>query len=172
MRTYHNEFSGLVIEKYAELFDLPSPEYAYAIKQIARGHRKTDLYDEKEYPADYRMPDGSTICLPYLAALVRLADEIDVAASRNPLILYDIDLLTDEVEIHENRKLMAVKSLKMTGSSFILNTDIDDEELLTSLSRMVNKMQKTLDYCRAVVETRTPFSISQSKVILVRDKEQ
>lgn len=172
VRTYHNEFSGLVIEKYAELFDLPSPEYAYAIKQIARGHRKTDLYDEKEYPADYRMPDGSTICLPYLAALVRLADEIDVAASRNPLILYDIELLTDEVEIHENRKLMAVKSLKMTGSSFILNTDIDDEELLTSLSRMVNKMQKTLDYCRAVVETRTPFSISQSKVILVRDKEQ
>ena len=170
VRTYHNEFSGLFIEKYAPMFDLPSEEFVFAIKQVSRGHRKTDLYDEKEYPADYRMPDGSTVCLPYLAALIRLTDEIDVAASRNPLILYDIDLLTDEKQISENRKLMAVESLKMTKSSFILNTRTDDEEILESLDRVVVKMQETLDLCRDVVSKRTPFSISQKKVVLVRSK--
>ena len=168
VRTYHNEFSGLFIEKYAPLFDMPSDEFVFAIKQVSRGHRKTDLYDENEYPADYRMPDGTTVCLPYLAALIRLTDEIDVAASRNPLILYDIDLLTNEVSIQENRKLMAVEHLEMTKSSFILHTHEKDPEILDALDRAVIKMQETLDLCRDVTEKRTPFRITQKKVVLIR----
>jgi len=168
VRTYHNEFSGLFIEKYAPLFDMPSEEFVFAIKQVSRGHRKTDLYDENEYPADYRMPDGTTVCLPYLAALIRLTDEIDVAASRNPLILYDIDLLTNEVSIQENRKLMAVEHLEMTKSSFILHTHEKDPEILDALDRAVIKMQETLDLCRDVTEKRTPFRITQKKVVLIR----
>ena len=168
VRTYHNEFSGLFIEKYAPLFDMPSEEFVFAIKQVSRGHRKTDLYDEKEYPADYRMPDGTTVCLPYLAALIRLTDEIDVAASRNPLILYDIDLLTNEVSIQENRKLMAVEHLEMTKSSFILHTHEKDPEILDALDRAIVKMQATLDLCRDVTEKRTPFRITQKKVVLIR----
>jgi len=168
VRTYHNEFSGLFIEKYAPLFDMPSEEFVFAIKQVSRGHRKTDLYDEKEYPADYRLPDGSTVCLPYLAALIRLTDEIDVAASRNPLILYDIDLLTNEVSIQENRKLMAVEHLEMTKSSFILHTHEKSPEILDALDRAVGKMQDTLDLCRDVVEKRTQFRISQKRVDLIR----
>lgn len=168
VRTYHNEFSALFIEKYAPMFDMPSGEFLFAIKQVARGHRKTDLYDEKEYPSDYLMPDGTTVCLPYLAALIRLADEIDVAASRNPLIPFDIDLLTDEVEIYENRKVMAVESLETTDSAFILYTGEKDPEIVDALEKTVIKMQKTLDLCRDVVEKRTAFSISQKKVVLVR----
>ena len=171
VRTYHNEFSGLFVEKYAPMFDLPSDEFTFAIKQVSRGHRKTDLYDEKEYPADYRMPDGTTVCLPYLAALIRLTDEIDVAASRNPLILYDIDLLTNEVSIQENRKLMAVEHLEMTKSSFILHTREEDQEILDALDRAIVKMQETLDLCRDVVEKRTIFRISQKKVVLIHHKK-
>ena len=171
VRTYHNEFSGLFIEKYAPLFDLPSDEYTFAIKQVSRGHRKTDLYDEAEYSAAYPMPDGNTVCLPYLAALIRLTDEIDVAASRNPLILYDIDLLTNEVSIQENRKLMAVEHLEMTRSSFILHTHEDDQEILDALDRAIVKMQETLDLCRDVVEKRTIFRISQKKVLLIHHKK-
>ena len=172
VREHHNEFSGLFIEKYAELFELPSKEHVFAVKQVARGHRKTDLFDEDEYPSALRMPDGSTVCLPYLAAVIRLADEVDVVASRNPMVLYDIDLLTSKTEIAENRKLEAVKSIKMTRSSFILYADTDDEELLVSLNRMVDKMQQTLDLCRDVVNKRTTFSISQKKVILVHTDKQ
>ena len=166
VRTYHNDFSGLFIEKYAPLFDIPSEEYVYAIKQVSRGHRKTDLYDESEYPVDYKMPSGNTVCLPYLAALIRLADEIDVAASRNPILLFDIDLLTGEIGILENRKLMAVGSVKMTKSTFIIYTDEKDRVVVDALYKMVDKMQQTLDTCRDVVEKRTKFTISQKKVVL------
>ena len=166
VRDYHNELSGLFIEKYTELLDIPSPEYTFAIKQVARGHRKTDMFDEKEYPSDYRLPNGNTVCLPFLASLLRVADEIDVVATRNPLLLYDLEWLTDETEILENKKLQAVKSMKMTSDAFILEAETDENEVYVSLTEMVKKMQKTLDYCRDVVDKRTDFKLTQERVIL------
>ena len=81
IRDFHNEYSGRFIRKYAELFEFPSKAHLEAVIQISRGHRKTDLKDESIYPINLPTPDGGSICLPYLAALLRLADEIDVTAS-------------------------------------------------------------------------------------------
>ncbi len=168
VRIHHNELGGLFIEKYADLFDIPSKEHLFAIKQVVRGHRKTDLFDEKEYPAKLELPNGNTVCLPYLAALIRISDEIDVVATRNPLIMYDIDTLTNEIEIIENRKLEAIRSMYMTESAFILLCKTDDEKIYLEVQKMVEKMQKTLDYCRDVTSKRTDYEIRQKKVILKR----
>ena len=166
VRDRHNEFSSFFIEKYARVFDIPSSEHVFAVQQVVRGHRKADLFDEKEYPADYLLPNGNRVCLPYLAALIRIADEIDVAASRNPIILYDIGLLTDVVEIEENKKVQAIRSLKMTKDAFVLYAETDEEKIYRSLKKMVEKMQRTLDVCREVIEKRTPYKLTQHKVIL------
>ena len=164
IRDFHNEFSGRFIRKYAELFEIPSEKHLFAVMQIARGHRKTDLMSEKEYPAAMPVPGGNTICLPYLAALIRLADEIDVAAARNPKLLYDIECLTDEVQIIENRKLKAVRELIVTEDEFILQTDPTDSDILGRVCDVAAKMQKTLDLCRRVTELRTPYVITQQRV--------
>ena len=164
IRSFHNEYSGLFIRKYAELFELPSEEHLWAVIQIARGHRKTDLMDEKEYPSALCVPDGNTVCLPYLAALIRLADEIDVAAARNPTLLYDIESLTDAVEIIENKKVKAVRELLVTEDEFVLLVDPSDEVILGHIRNMVVKMQKTLDFCRRVAALRTPYVITQQRV--------
>ena len=140
------------------------------MKQIVRGHRKTDLMDEKEYPSELRLPNGNTVCLPYLTALIRLSDEIDVVATRNPLVLFDIAILTKEIDIVETRKLLAVKSMMMTNDAFILNYETEDENVYRSLEVMVEKMQDTLDYCRDVVSKKSKFNISQTKVVLKEDK--
>ena len=175
IRDFHHEFSGRFIGKYAQIFEIPSEEHLFAITQVARGHRRTDLFDEKEYPAALRVPDGNTICLPYLTSLLRLADEIDVAASRNPKLLYDLKSLTDEREIFFNKLLMVVRSLDITPDAFILRLDASEitdtgsysaSDLQKSLVRMVEKMQQTLDYCRKVVSTRTPYEITQEKVLI------
>ena len=105
-------------------------------------------------------------CLPYLAALIRIADEIDVVASRNPLILYDIGLLTDNLSIIENKKLAAVKEIKMTYDAFILTAKTDEQEIENSIGEMVEKMQKTLDTCRNVIDQRTNYTLSQKKIVL------
>ena len=166
VRDRHNEFSSLFIEKYADLFDIPSPEHVYAIRQVARGHRKTDLMDESIYSPAYALPNGNTVCLPYLAALLRLADEIDVVATRNPMLLYDLGALTDEVEIFENKKLQAIEELRITKEAFRLYARTDEDEIRAALTKMTEKMQATLDSCQEAISKRTPFHLTQDTIIL------
>ncbi len=164
IRSFHNEFSGCFIRKYAELFEIPSETHLWAVIQISRGHRKTDLLDEQEYPRALQVGNGNRICLPYLAALIRLADEIDVAAARNPILLYDIETLTDAVEIIENKKVKAVRELLVSEDEFVLRVDRTDAEILGQIRKMVGKMQKTLDNCREAVRQRSPYVITQQRV--------
>ena len=178
IRDFHHEFSGHFIRKYSELFELPSEQHMEAVIQVSRGHRKTDLYDEIRYPADFKVPSGNTVCLPYLAALIRLADEIDVAASRNPILLYDIEALTSERERFFSQMNKTVRALDVNDKTFVLRLDASEitnvgsipaSELRSGLEHMVGKMQETLDYCRKVVCQRTPFEITQEKIIVLEE---
>lgn len=166
IRDFHHEFSGQFIRKYAGLLEFPSETHQWAVIQVARGHRKTDLTDEREYPLDLEMPGGGRVCLPYLAALIRLADEIDTAADRNPSLLYDISALTDEVQIMYNKTLKAVRSVQVTEKRFLLTVSTDEEPVRQQVVRMVDKMKKTLDECRAAVCGRTPYVITQEEILI------
>ena len=50
IRKFHNDFSSQFVKKYWELLEIPSEQYANAIAEVGRGHRKTDLMDENLYP--------------------------------------------------------------------------------------------------------------------------
>ena len=166
VRNFHNEYSALFIRKYAKFFEFPSEEHLFAIAQISRGHRKTNLFDEKEYPVALKVPNGHTICLPYLAALVRLADEIDVTASRNSEVIYDLDKIVEEKHLIEFMKHEAVKGLEIKNDAFIMLISSNNEKILKSLDILVGKMKKTLLECQSVVNEKTPFKITQETVIM------
>ena len=166
IRDFHNEFSGLFIKKYAALFDIPSEEHLRAIIQISRGHRKTDLCDENEYPIALPVPSGNTICFPYLSALIRLADEIDVAAGRNLSFLYDTESLTNEKDIIEFGKHEAIKEVKVLEDRFVLLIDTDDDFVYNNIEKMAKKMQKTVDDCQKAVTGRTTHTITQKSIEL------
>ena len=166
VRNFHQEFSGLFLKKYAKFFEFPSEEHLFAIIQISRGHRKTDLNDEKEYPLNLKVPSGNTICLPYLAALVRLADEIDVTASRNSKAIYDLNKIVKEIDLIEFMKHKAVHSLDITDKAFIMGIKSDDPKIIEGLNILAGKMKTTLDYRRSVVNNRTSFIITQEDVII------
>ena len=166
IRDFHNEYSGLFIRKYAELFEFPSSAHLEAVIQISRGHRKTDLKDERAYPIELPTPDGETICLPYLAALIRLADEIDVTADRSSKLLYDLEAITDEHQLFEHKRHRAVRELVISRDAFTLMIDDSDPVILAMIQKMAAKMQQTLDTCRDAVNGRTPFEITQRRVVL------
>ena len=168
VRNFHNEYSGLFLKKYARFFEFPSPEHLFAVIQISRGHRKTDLEDLKEYPIALITSNGATICLPYLTALVRLADEIDVTASRNSKVVYDLHKAMEEVHVIEFMKHEAIKDLIIKEKEFILLVDTDDPKILDQLAILVGKMKKTLDCCRSAVNDKTPFKISQETIKIER----
>ena len=164
IRNFHHEFSALFVKKYSRFFEIPSKEHLFAVQQICRGHRKVDLEDLNEYPLDYKVPNGNTICLPYLSAIIRLADEIDVTAARNCAIDVNYETLTNEIDLIEFMKHDAVRSLDVTEKEFIVNVQTDDDKLFELLNTAVKKMQATLDQCRHVVNKRTEFTISQETI--------
>ena len=166
VRNFHHEYSGQFLKKYAKFFEFPSKEHLFAVIQISRGHRKTDLYDENEYPINLKVPNGHTICLPYLAALVRLADEIDVTASRNSKAIYDLNKIVEEIDLIEFMKHEAVKSLEIDEDKFTMIISSDNQNILDRLNILAGKMKKTLDYCRDVVNSRTHYQITQNDVIV------
>lgn len=169
IRNFHNEYSGLFIKKYAKFFEFPTPEHMFAIIQISRGHRKTDLNDDKEYPCDLSIPNSNNkVCVKYLSALIRLADEIDVTAARNSKIIYDLSKITGEVNIIEFMKHEAVKGLDIKPNEFVMKVSTKDEKIYKGLGMVAYKMQKTLDECRSVVNEKTSFHITQEIVKVER----
>ena len=168
VRKYHHEFSALFICKYADLLEIPSPQHLFCIAQVARGHRQTDLFDEAEYPAAHPLPNGNTVCLPYLAALIRLADEIDVARSRNTLLKYDTDVLPSKFQLLCDHVLEAVIHLRVLPDRFTMDVHTGDEAVYRGVCETRDKMQETLDLCRRVVQMRTPYCIRQSIVDMHR----
>lgn len=164
VRDRHNEFSGKFIEKYAEFLEIPSEEMVFAIKQVSRGHRRTNLFDEEEYPAALDMKDGLTVCTPYLAALIRLADEIDVVADRNPKLLYDLESLEGAESLVHFGMHEAIRRMDVLPQGFMLHVQTDDPKILAAMDIRVRKMQDTLDLCRNATALRTPFRITQEWV--------
>ena len=169
VRNFHQEFSGLFLHKYARFFEFPSEQHLYAIIQISRGHRKTDLNDREQYPLSLKLPNGNSICLPFLSAVVRLADEIDVTASRNSKAIYDLNKIVQEIDLIEFMKHDAVQSLEITEKEFIMTVKTDDQKIFDGLAILSQKMKKTLDYCRSAVNDITPYKITQENVVIKRD---
>ena len=169
IRNFHNEYSGLFIKKYAQFFDLPSKAHLFAVIQISRGHRKTDLFNDNEYSSCLSIPNSKNkICVKYLSALVRLADEIDVTAARNSKMTYDIKKITKEIDLIEFMKHEAVVGLDINEKDFVMRVHTNDDKIFNSLNIMLGKMQKTLDNCRSAVNENTPYNISQEKVLIMK----
>lgn len=168
IRDFHHEFSACFIRKYAMLLDFPSPEHLRAVVAVARGHRRTDLLDEETFPRALALPRGNTVCLPYLSALIRLADEIDVAAERNPVLLYDMESMRDAVwqKAADFILTRSIRDLEITPDAFTLKVRLEDESLRGMLDRLAAKMRITLEDCRRAVNGRTPFTITQSQVFV------
>lgn len=164
IRDFHNEYSGLFIRKYADLFDIPCEEMVFAIVQVSRGHRKTDLFDETEYH-DLTSPYG-IIRTAYLSAIVRLADEIDVGVDRNSELLFDFSKArgqsgTEAFGTHES-----IRRVDVCEDSLVLYTKPIAPEYRELIRILADKIQETLDYCREVASSRSDFRITQTSVII------
>ena len=164
VRDFHQEFSAAFIRRYSEFLEIPSPEHEYAIIQVCRGHRRTNLLDPSEYPVHFSVKNGNGVYLPYLAALIRLADEIDVLAARNPKMLYDLESCVSDVDVAFFKRHQAVHDMIITDDAFLLKAEHIDQETDIMIEKMVEKMEETLQECRSVVHTASPFRISQSKI--------
>lgn len=169
VRRNHQELSGLFLAKYAPILDIPNERYLYAIIQVCRGHRKTELMDENVYPPLYEVEDGRSVHLPYLAALICLADELDISQDRNISFLYDVESMPSERDRIEFHKHMAIYSVELEESTVAVRARTDEPEIKKGVKEVCDKLREKLLYCRKVAEERSPFIITQKDVVLTFD---
>ena len=161
IRAFHHEFSGCFIRKYAELLELPSDDLLFAVIQASRGHRKTDLFDALEYP-EMQTAHG-VIRLPFLSAVIRLADEIDVGADRNPELLFDTSRLTRQRDIEIFGTHESIRRVDVTKDSIVLLVKPKEPKYVPLVEAVNEKIQETLDYCRRAAEERSDLRITQTR---------
>ncbi|MBE5838522.1 HD domain-containing protein [Butyrivibrio sp.] len=162
IREQHNELSGLIIKKYSKLFDIFDKDTMFAIIQVARGHRKTDLLDELEYPN--MQTENGVIRTPYLATVIRLADEIDVASNRNPELLFDLSNLTNQKDIDAFGTHQSIRSVEVRSDHIELIVSPTEPRFVPLVENLAEKIRQTLTYCRDVAQKRSDLCIYQEDV--------
>ena len=166
IRDNHHEFSALFIRKYADLFEIPTEALKSAVIRISRGHRRTDLFDAEEY-ADIPTSAGR-IRTAYLTAVLRLADDIDVADGRNPGLLYDTSTLTEKKDIEVFGTHESVRRVEVEEDRILLYVRPKAPEYVPLLDRLRDKIQDSLDTCREAARRMSDMTISQKEVLLVK----
>lgn len=166
VRDYHQELSGLYLDKYWPMLDFPNEAYAKAIIQVCRGHRKTDLMDPAGYPSRFEVEPGKSVSLPYLAVLICLADELDISAERNVSFLYDVDKMPSARDRLEFRKHMAIHRVELKPELVVVHAWTEDPEIRAGVKEVTDKLRDKLLMCRRVAAERSSFVITQSDVVL------
>lgn len=166
IRHFHHELSGCFIKKYSLVFEIPE-EFVFPIIQVARGHRVTDLYDESEYPKKY--PAGEySLCLPYLAAVIRLADELDIAAERNIHLDRSISEIRNSYSLSVWKLHSAIADIKLEKEKCTVQAKKNglSEDDTIELKSWLKKLENVFDYTSDVVKRQTPFRLPKRKVVL------
>ncbi|MBR5014542.1 MAG: hypothetical protein IKY16_08060 [Bacteroidales bacterium] len=174
IRKFHNEFSAQFVKKYWSFFEIPNEQYARAIAEVGRGHRKTDLMDETLYPVSFALGDGQDANIALLAALIRLCDELDIASDRNPKLLYDTNTIEGigAESLFEFAKHNAIHSVAFTGDSIVIMADTDQESVADGIIRAAKTVRDTFTYCLSVIETRSDIKIDCQKMTLILNNQE
>ena len=74
-------------------------------------------------------------------------------------------------ENHADSSVPAVPEAdaKISDSAFTLEVCTEEAVVRQEIRKMAEKMQSTLDYCRTVVNSRTPYRITQEKVLKIHE---
>ncbi len=164
-RLFHQEFGAKCIRKYRELFEIPTDEHLYCINQIVRGHREMDFLDKNEFDNNYRLSNGNTVRLPYLAALVKISDELDVTADRN--LLFDYSIADSHWSAKQRLCYKCHKSIKkidFQGKTITFEFSASDAETYEEIGRIKEKIEKTFREFVEVVNTYGNFVLNQIEI--------
>lgn len=169
IRKFHHDFSVAFVRKYWQLLEIPNERYANAIAEVGRGHRKTDLLDETLYPTDYDLGDGCKANLAALAAVIRIADELDIASDRNPDLLYQTERMEglSEKDVFEFSRHDAIRPLVFAEHAIFVYADTGSEEITQGVIDCVRVVKETLSYCISVLKKRSTLQIQCSQIELV-----
>lgn len=171
IRDIHHELSHDFIIEEQESLSIPNNKFAEAIALVSMGHRKVRLDDTSRYKPKFFVKNGRDfVCLPYLASILRLADELDITNIRTPKLLTKYYLPNNELSIKEWKKHISTTQINYTEDKVIFEVSCSDQNNLAALEDQFEKIQDVANYAQKIIRNiantdgRT-FSLSLTKVV-------
>jgi len=153
IREEHNVRTEENFEKLYSLVGVHLNE-ARVIGRICRGHRKESLYDDKY--EDTSFETGIVVHRRFLTAALRMADEIDITASRVPEIIY-YSLNPTEKSKEEFTKQMNIIGIAYPSErerhKLALNAIAWDPLGVVVLKKLREKIQEELNHTKTILAT-------------------
>ncbi|MBN8666136.1 MAG: ATP-binding protein [Chitinophagales bacterium] len=170
IRDIHHQLSNKFILQEWQMLKIPSLKYAKAIGLVAEGHRKVDLSNFEIYDPQYFAKSGKEfVCMPYLACILRIADELDITNSRTPKLLTKYYMPNNSVSIREWTKHIATSQRNYLTNKVIFEVDCSDQNIYAALQDQFDKIQNVINYCQKIVRSipyvkTKPYSLNLSLV--------
>jgi len=153
VRKNHNDLSAMFVMDFWKECLIPDEKTAAAIAEIGRGHRKTDLMDITLYPTDLQLGKG-TVNMAYLAAVIRLADDMDITSSRNLQLMFTG--FVPSTNVHASAfQIHRLLTSDFIDDKLILKAETGNINEYNELMELCRKVGDTLAYCQEVVLSRT-----------------
>ena len=154
IRDIHHLLSEKFILHEWESLKIPSEKYAIGIGRVSAGHRKVDIGDFDIYEPRFFAKSGKQFaCLPYLASILRIADELDITNSRTPRLLTKYYMPNNEVSIREWKKHIATSQRNYLDGTVIFEVKCNDQNIFAALQEQFEKIQNVLNLCQKVIRS-------------------
>ena len=169
IRDIHHILSYEFIKRESSLLKISDANYAEAIALVAKGHRKVALDDNKEYKPKFFIKSGREfVCLPYLASILRLADELDITNIRTPKLLTKHYMPNNEQSIREWEKNISTTQINFTEDKVMFSVKCSDQNNLAALEEQFDKIQNVINYCQKTVRTISNTEARRFKLNLIK----
>jgi molecular chaperone HtpG len=152
LRDNHHTLSKKFIMEEWENLKIPNDKYAEAIALVSEGHRVVDIGNPDIYKPKYTVKSGRDfVCLPYLAAVLRIADELDITNIRTPGLLTKYYMPDNEKSVFEWNKHIA-NTLMFISENFVeFEVKCSNHSMLAALEEQFSKIASVINYCQKVI---------------------
>jgi len=152
LRGIHHKLSYDFILNNYETLGIINETYAEAIALVGMGHRKENLFDFDLFPPHYSVKSGSDfVCIPFLAGILRLADELDITNDRTPDLLFSKYFPKNKISKDEWNKHKATYRVNFRSNLIIINAKCDNPFLYNALVTHYKKIEQVINYVQKMI---------------------
>ncbi len=152
LRDNHHILSKKFILEEWENLKIPNEKYAEAIALVSEGHRVVDIGNPEIYKPKFTVKSGRKfVCLPYLAAVLRISDELDITNIRTPSLLTKYYMPDNEKSVLEWNKHIS-NTLMFISENFVeFEVKCSNHSMLAALEEQFSKIAGVINYCQKVI---------------------
>jgi molecular chaperone HtpG len=128
--------------------------------------------------------NGEYVCLPFIAAILRLADILDFDTDRTPEVLYNAINVTHPISIEEWKKHLSIQNWDISETHIVFHSVCDHPRIEYAVRNFCDMIDDELDGCRGVLSSindhirreelkkyniKLPLIVDRSKISAKRD---